>query len=78
MRTRIIPPKHYKGAWPVDKSVHNQAVRFCETTGGVYAYLKTGEKVLCAAQEGDSGALQGKEVSEYPEINGPENAHGEA
>lgn len=73
MRARVIPPKHYKGAWPVDKSVHNQIVRFCETAGGTYAYLKTGERVLCPtgeAAEGDPGGLQGKEVPEYPEING--------
>jgi len=41
---RIIPPKHYHGAKPkTDKLI----VRYCEGIDWTYAYLATGERLLC-------------------------------
>ena len=41
---RIIPPKHYKGPKPDTKEL---IVRYCEGIDWVYAYLATGERLLC-------------------------------
>ena len=42
--TRIIPPKHYKGAKPKTDQL---IVRYCEGNGWTYAYLASGERLLC-------------------------------
>ena len=49
---RIIPPKHYKGAWPLGINTR-EIVRFCEGENWSYAYLKNGTRILCKWSEND-------------------------
>lgn len=43
---RIIPPKHYRGTWPLDIP-RKEIVRFCETDRFIYAYTQSGDRILC-------------------------------
>ena len=67
---RIIPPKHYKGPKPDTKE---KIVRYCEGEGWTYAYLATGERLLCILGEYfvNIGPSEGLEKS-------AENTHHEA